>query len=286
MMSVSPSSSMSPTRTSSAWVASVVRTTSVKVGSAAPSFSYHAILSSPWLADRMSRCPSLLTSPATTVRAPSAVVEMTISVNVGSAAPSFSCQAIVSAPCVADKTSMSPSSSTSAAKTEVAPLEVAHTSCGMKMISCVSSSIWSVCSYQAIPQFSSTGVAVPTTGSARREAASTSVSPSPSTSAANTDAAPRAPVVMTRMTNDGGLPPTFSCQAIVWSRKDAESTSRSPSPSTSATKLESGSAVSRVTVRGLKIGETPSACSYQNTPSRSREEPTRSTSPSPSRSPE
>jgi hypothetical protein len=65
------------------------------------------------------------------------------------------------------------------------------------------------------------------------EADSTSRSPSPSTSAANTEDAPSAVVVIGWAVNAGGEAPSFSCQAIVSSFADATSTSRSPSPSTS-----------------------------------------------------
>ena len=208
---------------------------------------------------------------------------MTCRVKSGGTAPSFSCQAIVSSPCVADRTSMSPSPSTSAARTEVAPIEVAHTLRGMKIGSSVSSFTSSVCSYQATPQLS-TGDSAPTTGTASREAESTSTSPSPSMSAAKTDAAPRAETEIRRLLNVGGVPPSFSCQAIVLSRNDAESTSTSPSPSMSMANTESGRASARPTVRGLKIGVTPRACSNQSTASSSRDEPTTSVSSSPSRS--
>ena len=58
------------------------------------------------------------------------------------------------------------------------------------------------------------------------------MSPSPSTSATNTDRAPSAVVEM--ICSVKFWVPSFSYQAIVSSSIDAESTSMSPSPSTSA----------------------------------------------------
>ena len=63
------------------------------------------------------------------------------------------------------------------------------------------------------------------------------MSPSPSTSAANTDRAALAAVEM--ICSVKFCLPSFSYQAIVSSWADAESTSMSPSPSTSAANTDS-----------------------------------------------
>jgi hypothetical protein len=70
--------------------------------------------------------------------------------------------------------------------------------------------------------------------SSLKEAESTSRSPSPSTSAVSMYSTPSAPVVMVRVVHPGGEAPSFSSQATLSSKADAETTSRSPSASTSA----------------------------------------------------
>ncbi len=72
------------------------------------------------------------------------------------------------------------------------------------------------------------------------EAERTSRSPSPSTSAAKTDRAPSAAVEITCCASEAAPRPcrAFSYQAILSSNGEAERTSRSPSPSTSAAKTE------------------------------------------------
>ena len=114
----SPSLSMSAAQTPYATSAEVVMVLAVKLGSEAPSFSYQAILSSMTEADTTSRSPSLSISAAQTEWAPSAEVVMVLAVKLGSEAPSFSCQAILSSLYEADNTSRSPSLSMSAAQTE------------------------------------------------------------------------------------------------------------------------------------------------------------------------
>ena len=66
----------------------------------------------------------------------------------------------------------------------------------------------------------------------------TSTSPSPSTSAAKTEKAPLAAVLIVRAVHPGGDAPLFSYQVILLLYSDADSASVSPSPSTSAAKTE------------------------------------------------
>ena len=87
----------------------------IKMGSEVPSFSYQAILLSILDALTISRSPSPSMSAAKTERAPSADVVMVRAVKLGSAAPSFSYQAILSSLYEAERTSRSPSLSISAA---------------------------------------------------------------------------------------------------------------------------------------------------------------------------
>ncbi len=68
----------------------------MKFGGEPPSFSYHAILSSPADAERTSVSPSPSRSAAKTDLAPLGVVEITHSVKVGGEPPSLSYHAIVS----------------------------------------------------------------------------------------------------------------------------------------------------------------------------------------------
>ena len=86
----------------------------VQDGFAAPSFSYHAIVSSITEAETISRSPSPSISATWTSYAPSALVAITVLVNVGSAAPLFSSQPIVSSFSEAPTISKSPSPSISA----------------------------------------------------------------------------------------------------------------------------------------------------------------------------
>ncbi len=70
------------------------------------------------------------------------------------------------------------------------------------------------------------------------DAESTSMSPSPSRSAAKTENAPSAAVVITCCGPKLPAPSRFSYQAILSSSWDADRTSRSPSPSRSAAKTD------------------------------------------------
>src|SRR5687768_15017918 len=88
----------------------------------------------------------------------------------------------------------------------------------------------------------------------REEAERTSRSPSPSRSAHVTDAAPSAAVLMLRGAKEGSAAPSFSYQATLSSRKDADRTSRSPSPSTSAAVTEVAKLTVVLMVRSVKEG--------------------------------
>ena len=90
--SISPSLSISATKTDVALSALVAISVAVQVGFAAPSLSYQAMASSDLDAERISISPSLSTSAAKTDWGPSALVATTAAVQDGSAAPSFSCQ--------------------------------------------------------------------------------------------------------------------------------------------------------------------------------------------------
>ena len=109
----------------------------VHVGSAAPSFSYHAMVLSSEEAETISISPSASISAAITENALSAFVAITFLVQVGFASPLFSYQAMVSSLCEADKISISPSPSISAAKTECAPSEFVTISAEVKDIGTV-----------------------------------------------------------------------------------------------------------------------------------------------------
>ena len=107
--------------TSQALTTLVEMTLSVNVGSAAPSFSYHAILLSSRDAETRSMSPSPSMSAAAMSDAPSASRLMTRSSKLGSSAPSLRYQAIwFERPAVA--TSSNSSSSSFAATAEIAPL--------------------------------------------------------------------------------------------------------------------------------------------------------------------
>ena len=97
----------------------------MKVGGEPPSFSYHTMLVSKKNdADRTSVSPSPSKSVAKTERVPSAAVETTRSVKLGGEPPSLSYHAILLPPSEAESTSVSPSPSTSVAKTDQAPKAV------------------------------------------------------------------------------------------------------------------------------------------------------------------
>ena len=166
--------------------------------------------------------PSPSTSVAKTDRARLASVEITCSVKVGMiGAPLFSYHAILLPHSNAQRTSMSPSPSTSVAKTDFAPL---------------------VRSFRITHEVKPGGVP-PVFSYQRRKpfpvnAERTSVSPSPSTSAAKTELAPEAAVEITRSVKVGGVSPSLSYHAILLSPHDAERTSIFPSPFTSVAKTE------------------------------------------------
>ena len=71
--------------------------------------------------------------------------------------------------------------------------------------------------------------------SSPEEAETISKSPSPSISATLTSLAPAAEVAISAAVQDGLVAPSFSYQAMVLSRREAETISKSPSPSISAT---------------------------------------------------
>ena len=91
----------------------------VHVGLAAPLFSYQAMVLSRAEAEIISISPSPSMSSAKTKNAPSALVAITFLVQVGFASPLFSYQAMVSSANEADRISISPSPSMSAAKTDL-----------------------------------------------------------------------------------------------------------------------------------------------------------------------
>ena len=117
-ISMSPSPSISAAKTDCAPSADVAISAAVQVGFALPSFSYQAMVSSSSEAERISMSPSPSISAAKTVTAPLADVAISAAVQVGFTLPSFSYQAMVSSLVEAERISMSPSPSISAAKTE------------------------------------------------------------------------------------------------------------------------------------------------------------------------
>ena len=96
IISISPSPSISAAKTEYAASALVAISEAAQVGSAAPLFSYHAMVSSRKEADTISISPSPSISAAKTECAPSAPSPATEAAQVGSAAPLFSYQAMVS----------------------------------------------------------------------------------------------------------------------------------------------------------------------------------------------
>ncbi len=119
-ISMSPSPSISATKTCSAPSALVAILDAVKVGVAPPLFSYQAIVSSQVDAETISRSPSPSMSAAKTLLAPSASIVIIDVVQLGFSFPSFTYQAILSSKVDAEIISISPSLSRSAAKTEYA----------------------------------------------------------------------------------------------------------------------------------------------------------------------
>src|SRR5205809_311046 len=82
-----------------------------------------------------------------------------------------------------------------------------------------------------------------------------SMSPSPSTAAATTEFAPFMLTSMVLVVNPGGDPPLFSYQAILRSKDEAERTSVSPSPSTSAAKTDRAPFASVAITRAVNWGD-------------------------------
>ena len=219
-MSRSPSPSMSATYTEAAPSAEVEMSAAVHEGLAAPSFSYHAMVSSLYDAETMSRSPSPSMSATYTERASAAEVAMSAAVHDGLAAPSFSYQAMVLSHRDADTMSRSPSPSMSATYTERAP------SAEVAMSAAVHEGL-------AAPSFSYHAIV-----SSLSDAETMSRSPSPSMSATYTSTAPSAVVAMLAAVHEGLSVPSFSYHAMVSSWNDAETMSRSPSPSMSAATTE------------------------------------------------
>ena len=131
--SMSPSPSKSVAKTERAKSAVVEITRSVKVGGDPPSLSYHAILLSFNEAERTSMAPSPFTSLANTDIARSALIEITLSVKVGGDPPLLSYHAILSSSLDAERTSVSPSPSISAAKTDQALFAAFEITCSTKV---------------------------------------------------------------------------------------------------------------------------------------------------------
>ena len=198
-ISISPSPSISAAKTDLARSALVAITALVQEGSAAPLFSYQAMVLSRVEADTISISPSPSISAAKTDLAPSALVAISAAVQEGSAAPLFSYQAIVSSSTEADTISISPSPSISAAKTENAPFALVAISEAVKEGS-------------AAPLFSYQAMVL-----SFKEADIISISPSPSISAAKTDLAKSAFVAISEAVQVGSTAPLFSYQAMVLS---------------------------------------------------------------------
>ena len=235
--SVSPSPSMSAAKTDRApSAASVMICWGPKLPS--PSrFSYQAILSSLFDAERTSRSRSPSRSAANTPCAPKAAMEM-IRSGPNVPAPSvFSYQAILLSSRDAESTSRSPSLSRSAAIANCAPSAAEVMTCAAPNVPSPS-----VFSYQ-------------TTVSSPTEVANTSPSPSPSRSAATTDWAAVRPSSIGCNGPNAPSPLVFSCHAIVSTSAEAESASRSPSPSISAAKTDQAEWV-ELTIGGCTVKGT------------------------------
>ena len=238
----------------------------VKLGGEPPSLSYHAILSSNADAERTSVSPSPSTSVANTDCAVFFEMEITRSVKPGGEPPSFSYHAILSSRVDAERTSMSPSPSTSLAKTVSTPDAITEITRSVKLGG-------------EPPSFSCNVILL-----ARLAAEITSVSPSPSMSVAKTETAWSIVVEMTRSVKLGGEPPSLSYHAILSSFSDAERTSIFPSPSTSAAKTEYAASAVVTTIRSVKVGGKPPSFSYHAILSSSPDAERTSVSPSPSKS--
>ena len=216
----SPSPSTSAAKTDTAPSAAVVITCwSPKLPD--PSvFSYQAILSSPYEAESTSRSPSPSTSAAKTELATSVSEEIAVCSKNAALRwmVRFSYHAISLSGIEVERTSRSPSPSTSAAVTEVNETVAAEITCGLAKL-------------PAPSVFSHDQISLPA-------AARTSRSPSPSRSTAKTESGADAAVEITCWPPKLPAPSVFSYQAIRLSFDDAERTSTSPSPSTSAAKTD------------------------------------------------
>ena len=214
--STSPSSSTSAANTERAPPTVVAMVVEVHDPPSPVTFSCHAMFSDP---DSASRSPSPSTSAANTARAEEASDAMVSTghsaVLVGSR---FSCQTSPHSAHPADNTSTSPSPSTSAADTEYGALVVVASVCAIH-----DKLTFNLFSSHAMPEL------------APEKGFKASTSPSPSTSAANTEEAP-ATVAMVRGVHDEPDPSRFSCHAVA---RPTENASRSPSPSTSAGNTDS-----------------------------------------------
>src|SRR6185295_130322 len=139
-----------------------------------------------------------------------------------------------------------------------------------------------VCSTQEVPPpptFSYQAIL-----SSRIEAESASRSPSPSTSATYTEWGTMALVEIVWSAQEVPPPPTFSYQAILSSLIEAESASRSPSPSTSAAYTERAPLALVEIVCSVQEVPPPPTFSYQAILSSCSDAESASRSPSPSTS--
>ena len=134
----------------------------------------------------------------------------------GNAAPSFSYHAIEPSRLNdVESTSKSPSPSTSVAYTDQVPIAESATTWALKLAA-------------AAPSFSYQAIVL-----SNQDAESTSISPSPSISAAYTECAPFAAAVTICSLKLGTAAPSFSYQTMLSSNQEADNTSISPSPSIS-----------------------------------------------------
>ena len=244
-ISISPSPSISAAKTENAPSALVAISEAAQEGSAAPLFSYHAMVSSPEEADTISISPSPSISAAKTDFAVSALVAILAAVQEGSAAPLFSYQAMVLSRVEADTISISPSPSISATKTDLAPSALVAISAAAHVGS-------------AAPLFSYHAMV-----SSLTEADTISISPSPSISATKTENAPFAVVAISEAAHEGSEAPLFSYQAMVLSFKEADTISISPSPSISAANTDLAVSAFVAILAAVHEGFTAPLFSYQ-----------------------
>ena len=120
-ISISPSPSISVAKTDLALSAFIAISVAVQEEASPLLFSYHAMVSSSVEADNISISPSPSISAAKTLHAPSALVAISVAVQEEASPLLFSYQAMVSSIQEAERISISPSPSISAAKTDLAP---------------------------------------------------------------------------------------------------------------------------------------------------------------------